>query len=212
MTPGLLVIVRHSESAWNALGKWTGTTDVHLSDKGHKESALMGECLRDITFDHAYISQQVRTKETLEGILAVKGRDNVPYEIAAAINERDYGDLTGKNKWEVEKEVGKEAFHHIRRGWDYPVPNGETLKQVYERVVPFYVGTMLPRLQRGETVLIVAHGNSIRSLVKYIEDISDEKIADIEMIFGTALLYRVDSRGKILDKETRVIATTLPPA
>lgn len=210
--PGKLVIIRHGESEWNALGKWTGTTDVHLTSKGYHEAALMGECIKDIRLDYAYISQQIRTKETLEGVLDASGQYDVPYEISAAINERDYGDLTGKNKWEVQKEIGEEAFHGIRRSWNYPVPHGETLKMVYERAVPFYQQTVLPRLKKGETVLLVAHGNSIRSLVKYIESVSNDDIGKVEMIFGTALIYTVAENGKVIHKEERHIDSTPPPA
>lgn len=210
--PGQLIIVRHGESEWNALGKWTGHTDVHLSAKGYKEAAMMGELLKDIPIDYAYMSQQQRTRETLEGILDGSGQYDVPYEVSPAINERDYGAYTGKNKWEMRDEVGEEQFQRIRRGWDEPIPEGETLKMVYERAVPFYKDVVLPRLASGETVLLAAHGNSIRSLVKYIESVSDEAIGDIEMIFGTALIYRVDHNGKKVEKTIREIDTTPPPA
>lgn len=210
--PGQLIIIRHGESEWNALGKWTGHTDVHLSAKGFHEAALMGEKLKDIRIDYAYHSEQIRTLETLEGILDASGQLDVPYERARAINERDYGIYTGKNKWQVQKEIGEDAFQAIRRGWNVTVPQGETLKMVYDRAVPFYQKTVLIRLAKGENVLIVGHGNSIRSLMKYIERISDEDIGSVEMIFGTALIYHVDAHGYIIDKTIRTIETTLPPA
>ncbi len=209
---GKLVIVRHGESEWNALGKWTGTTDVHESAKGFAEDAKMGVKLHDIKFDYAYCSEQVRTLETLEGILDASEEYGVPYERAHGINERDYGIYTGKNKWEVQKEIGEEAFDQLRRGWNYSVKDGETLKDVYERAIPFYLDKVVPRLSRGENVLIVGHGNSIRSLVKYIESIPDDKISEVEMIFGTALIYTVDDQGKMATKEVRQIDTTPPPA
>src|SRR3990167_1054365 len=136
---GKLVVVRHGESEWNARGVWTGTTDVHLSEKGLREAELMGQCLNDIKFDLAYISQQVRAKETLDGIAKNNGQGEIPFKASAAFNERDYGDYTGKNKWEVQKAIGEEAFNQLRRAWDYPVPHGETLKDVYERCIPFYI-------------------------------------------------------------------------
>ena len=137
---------------------------------------------------------------------------DVPYERSAALNERDYGDYTGKNKWEVQKEIGEAAFENLRRGWDVPVPNGETLKMVYERSVPFYKKTILPELVEGKNVLVVAHGNSIRSLVKYIESLSDSDIAKTEMIFGVVLVYTVDAKGKQRTKTERHIQTTPSPA
>lgn len=210
--PGLLVIIRHTESEWNALGKWTGHTDVHLSVKGFIEAAQMGTELKDIHFDIAFHSEQQRTRETLEGVLDASGQLDVPYRAAAALNERDYGIYTGKNKWEVQSEIGEAAFQALRRGWDVAVPEGETLKMVYERAVPFYQSDVLPLLRDGKTVLLVAHGNSIRSVMKYIEQISDDDIGKVEMIFGTALIYKVDANGRQVEKTTRAIKTTLPPA
>ena len=131
---GLLVISRHTESEWNLLGKWTGLTDVNLTDKGHDEAFKIGELLRGVKFDAVYTSEQKRTHQTLAGIMKGSEHEDVPHVISGAVNERDYGDLTGKNKWEVQEEIGDEAFKGIRRGWDYPVPGGETLKDVNGRV------------------------------------------------------------------------------
>ncbi len=116
-------------------------------------------------------------------------------ESSSALNERDYGEYTGKNKWEVKDLVGEEAFNQIRRGWDVPVPGGETLKMVYERVVPFYSETILPQLREGKNILIVASGNSIRSLMKYLESISDEGISQLEMPFGQIIVYNITAEG-----------------
>ena len=209
---GKLVVVRHGESEWNARGVWTGTTDVHLSKKGANEAGLMGQCLSDIKFDLAYVSEQVRAKETLDGIAKTNGQGQIPFKVTSAFNERDYGDYTGKNKWEVQKIIGEESFNKLRRAWDYPVPHGETLKDVYERCIPFYTGVVTPKVLAGQTILVVGHGNSIRSLVKYIENISDGNIAKVEMIFGTALVYELDKDGRMASKTERHIETTPPPA
>ncbi len=206
-----LVIVRHGESEWNAHGKWTGLTDVHLTAKGEYEAAEMGSKLADIEFDKVFVSQQVRTQETANQLLVAAGQA-VKYQIEPAINERDYGVHTGKNKWQVQKEVGEEVFHRIRRGWDEPIKGGETLKQVHSRVVPFYKDQVVPLLRDGKTVLIVAHGNSIRALIKYIESISDSGIETVEMIFGQAVIYELDNKGKMLTKTTRSILTKPPEA
>jgi 2,3-bisphosphoglycerate-dependent phosphoglycerate mutase len=128
---------------------------------------------------------------------------DISIEEAKELNERDYGDYTGKNKWEVEKIVGEEEFKKIRRGWDYPIPNGESLKMVYERSVPFYLNKILPTLREGKNVLVVAHGNSIRSIIKYIENISNDDISNIEMDFGSILIYGLDNDGHMIDKEVR---------
>ena len=212
MSMGRLVIARHGESEFNATGQWTGITDVHLTAKGFHEAELMGEKLKDIHFNHAYVSEQVRTRETLEGVLRTQGQTDLHFDRRSGLNERDYGEYTGLNKWQVKEQVGEEQFNCIRREWDCPVPSGETLHAVYDRAVPFYTGTVLPRLKKGENVLLVAHGNSIRAIIKYIEDIGDQDIAKVEMIFGTILFYDVDDEGRMVKKEERKIDTTPPPA
>lgn len=210
--PGKLIIVRHAESEWNASGKWTGRRDVHLSRKGFHESALLGLELQDTNIDVAYCSEQMRTFETLQGILDVTGQLEVPIHHTAEINERDYGDYTGVNKWQMREKVGEEEFTAIRRGWDHHIPNGETLKDVYKRALPFYKETILPQIQDGNNVLIVAHGNSIRALTKYIERVSEGLIGEIEMMFGTVVIYSTDKDGYALHKENRQISSPPPNA
>jgi D-lactate dehydrogenase len=196
-TMGTLLVVRHTESEWNAVGKWTGVTDVHLSDKGFREAAQLGQALKglDIKVDAAYCSKQIRTRETLESMLDAAQEFNVAIEQNAALNERDYGVYTAKNKWEIKDSVGETAFNELRRGWDVPVQDGETLKMVYERVVPFYKDTVLPLLAQGKNVMLVAHGNSIRALMKYIESISDQGISNLEMPFCQIMVYMVSPEG-----------------
>jgi len=207
---GKLVLIRHHESEWNKLGKWTGLTDVHLTPYGFEESEEMGKKIRDISFDHAFASMQVRSIETLASILTVNHVDpKLPIEHISALNERDYGDYTGKNKWDMEKVLGEKKFDELRRGWNYPVPHGETLKMVYERAVPFFLQRVLPILREGKNVLIVSHGNTIRSLMKYIENIPDSDVPEIEMPFGGILFYDLDAEGHILHKEMRMVASTV---
>lgn len=203
---GKLVIIRHGESEWNALGKWTGITDVHLTQGGINHSAHLGEALKDIEFDYAFTSQQIRTRETLEALMNGSGQLSLPHEAARALNERDYGVYTGMNKEQIKEMIGDVAFDELRRSWDGHVEGGESLEQVYQRVLPFYLRIALPRLRHGQNVLIVAHGNSIRSLIKYIENISDHDIGGTEMIQDEALVYEVDSEGRQKDK--KVIAST----
>ncbi len=209
---GKLVVVRHTESEWNALGVWTGVTDVHLSKKGFSDAVLIGESLKDIAFDFAFHSQQIRTLETLQAIIDATGQLNLKYETAHGLNERDYGDYTGKNKWEIKEQIGEAAFEDLRRGWDVPVPHGETLHDVYNRSVPFYLEKILPLLRDNKNVLIVAHGNSIRSLMKYIENISDEDIQRTEMLFNQAVIYSVDDQGRMVNKSVRAINSDTPKA
>lgn len=200
---GRLLLARHTESEWNKEGIWTGTRDVKLSAKGFEDARLLGETLRDIHVDKAFASSQIRTMETLSSMLGTMQQPVVPIVRNNALNERDYGDYTGKNKHEMKAVLGEELFEKTRRGWDIAIPNGETLRNVYERIVPYYLNEILPLLKNGENVLIVSHGNALRALIKYIESISDEDIENVEMMFGGVLLYDVDEQGKKLAKQVR---------
>ncbi|MCL2869437.1 2,3-bisphosphoglycerate-dependent phosphoglycerate mutase [Candidatus Saccharibacteria bacterium] len=202
---GLLVLVRHGESEWNKLAKWTGHTDVGLTKKGIKDAGLMGELLQDIHFNKAYISPLVRTEETLNTLLITQGQTDLKPVVAKALNERDYGIYTGLNKWEVQKKIGHTAFQAVRRGFNTPIPKGESLRVVYERVVPFYKKVILPQLKSGENVLIVSHGNTIRALSKYLFNFTDRGISRVEMLFDEILLVRVNSYGKATSKRVRKI-------
>lgn len=199
---GKLIIVRHGQSEWNALGKWTGTRDVHITRKGAESAEKLGEKLADIKVDYIYTSEQVRTKETMEALLRGNGQPDINHEATASMNERDYGIYTGMRKEAIEKIIGPDAYSELRRSWDSPVEGGESLKDVYERVIPFYLRIILPRLRHGQNVMVVAHGNSIRSLIKYIENIADNAIGDIEMLIGEALIYEVDREGRSKDKQS----------
>ena len=138
-------------------------------------------------------------------MLEAIGEYHIPEEHSDALDERDYGDYTHHNKWEMEKLFGHEEFEKIRRDWDKPIPNGETLKMVYERAVPFFMEKILPAVAKGENVLVVAHGNSDRALLKYIENISDADISGVEMPFGAIYIYELDADGKMIKKEVRQV-------
>ena len=211
---GTLVISRHGESEWNLLGKWTGWTDVGLTEKGYADTVRLGALLQDLTFDEAYTSALKRTHQTLDALLEGNGSQaDLPVTRAIELNERDYGDMTGKNKWEVKEEIGEEAFNGIRRGWDYPVPGGETLKMVYERVLPYFKREILPKLQAGENILLVAHGNSIRALMKELDQISEADMANVEMPFGQVLVYTFDESDALpVNREVRQIDIVAPKA
>lgn len=196
-----LILVRHGESEWNEKGLWTGLTDIGLSEKGKEESRLAGEKLTGFLIDFAYMSVLLRAKQTLDEIKNVLNLPNLQTIENKALNERDYGIYTGKNKWEIQKEVGPKEFQKIRRGWDFPIPKGETLKDVYSRVVPYYQTEILPKLKEGKNILISAHGNSLRALVKYLENLSDGDISNLEIATGEIYIYKVDSEGKIASKQ-----------
>jgi 2,3-bisphosphoglycerate-dependent phosphoglycerate mutase len=192
-----LVLVRHGESEWNEKGLWTGWSDPSLTKKGHDQAKETGTLLKDITFDQAFTSLLTRSQQTLEDILSVLNQ-NVPIIQSEQLNERNYGDYTGKNKWEVQKEVGEEVFMKIRRSWDYPIPNGESLKQVCDRVIPYYDLTIKPFLLQDKNVIIAAHGNSLRALVKHLQNISEDDITELEIPIAGAILYEIDSSGTVL--------------
>jgi 2,3-bisphosphoglycerate-dependent phosphoglycerate mutase len=207
---GKIILARHHESEWNKLGIWTGSRDRHLTEYGFKKSEDMGLLLKDIKVDCAFASMQVRSIETLSCMLNVCERFDVPTEHSSALNERDYGDYTGKNKWDMEQLLGEEIFKKLRRDWEYPIPNGESLKMVYDRVVPYYLDKILPKAKEGKNVLVVSHGNALRALLKYIEDIPDEKMGDVEMPFGAIFIYEMNDEGKKVSKEERSVDSQVP--
>jgi len=195
-----LALIRHGESDWNLKGNWTGWTDIGLNEEGREKARQAAMELKDINFDKAYTSDLRRAQQTLHEItkfLHIK----IPTNVAPEIKEKNYGIYTGKNKWEVEKEVGHDEFMKIRRSWDYKIPEGESLKMVYDRAVPYYRKTILPELKNGENILLVAHGNSLRALVKYLDNIPDEEISSLEIAPAEVYLYEIDQRGSVKNKK-----------
>jgi 2,3-bisphosphoglycerate-dependent phosphoglycerate mutase len=199
-----LVLVRHGQSEWNLLGQWTGLTDVQLTEDGREEARRAAETLEDIDLHRAYTSELQRAKHTLDEIVTHLDRHDLERTEHGDLNERDYGDLTGKNKWQVRDEYGEEKFQAWRRSWDHPVPGGETLKDVSERVLPFYEEHILEDLKSGKNVIVAAHGNSLRALMKYLEDVADEDAHNVEIMTGEVLVYEVDDTGRLLKKEVRL--------
>lgn len=198
-----LSLVRHGESAWNALGQWTGWTDIELTNVGREEARRAAEVLQDITFHISHTSDLKRAQETLE-IMLSHLKLTIPVKKHPAIKERNYGSLTGKNKWKIQEEYGEEQFILWRRSWDHPVPDGESLKDVHSRVVPYFKKHILPDLTRGKNVLVAAHGNSLRALVKHLENITDHEIPHLEIATGEVYLYHFEiGIGKIVKKEIR---------
>jgi len=204
---GKLILVRHGESEWNKVNLFTGKQDVHLSSKGFKDSDLLGLLIKDIKIKRVFASMQARSIETEVCMMSgAKHCTGETIRYSSALNERDYGDYTGISKLEQNNKFSSEELQALRRNWDYPIPNGETLKMVYERTVPFFKEEILPVLNSGENVLVVSHGNTIRSLVKYIEKISDEGISKVEMPFSEVFIYDVDEYGYSLHKEIRELS------
>ncbi len=206
---GILVLVRHGQSTWNELGKWTGWTDIPLTTKGQEEAKKAAHALGDIHFDGAYVSDLKRAQETLELIKDGLNQKDLPTTVNAAYKERNYGIYTGKNKWEVKKEVGDEKFLRLRRSWDEPVPQGECLKDVFNRVIPAFKSEILPLLTSGKNILFVAHGNSNRALMKFLGNIPDSEIASVEIATGEIMVYHVDTRGIVISSEKRAVNQSL---
>lgn len=195
-----LILVRHGRSEWNDKGLWTGWSDPDLNDEGRLEAKRTADALKGIKIDYVYTSMLKRVINTIDIILKeLKLKVNVIRN--SALNERNYGDFTGKNKWQVKEQVGEEEFNRIRRGWDHPIPNGESLKMVYSRVVPYYEEEILPKLKAGKNVLVGGSGNSLRALVKYLENISEEKISEVEVKTAEAWEYEIDKNGQLLGRK-----------
>lgn len=195
----ILTIVRHGQSQWNLENRFTGSSDVPLTETGRTEAHAAGSKLKHIVFDHAFTSLLTRAQETLDIILQETGETEIPVEKNAAFNERSYGELQGLNKAEMSERYGAAQIDLWRRGYDVIPPGGESLKQTAARVVPYYQQAVEPLLVAGKNVLIVAHGNSLRSLMMYLENISPEAIVTVNIPTGIPRLYTFSSHLKLID-------------
>lgn len=221
-----LVLLRHGESVWNKENRFTGWTDVDLSETGIKEAENAGKLLKDkgYTFDVSFTSILKRANRTLEIVLKEMNL-NIPVYYSYRLNERHYGALQGLNKDEMRKKFGEEQVHIWRRSYDvrppelskdderYPgndpkykdltpeeLPLTECLKDTLERVLPYYNNEIKKHLEKKENVLVVAHGNSLRSIIKYLENISDEDIMNVEIPTGIPYVYELDDNLTIKEK------------
>ena len=193
----ILVLIRHGQSVWNATNRFTGWTDVELSEKGEIEAATAGEQLADVRFDVVHTSALIRAQRTAEIVMS-KNRvsGEIPTKQDERLNERHYGDLQGLNKAETAEIHGTDQVHIWRRSFDVPPPGGESLEMTAERTIPYFVEEIIPNLSSGMNVLVAAHGNSLRSIVMHIEDISPEDITSLEIPTGVPMYYKFDD-GKI---------------
>ena len=193
-----LVLLRHGESQWNLENRFTGWVDVPLTSKGIQEAKNAGEKLRGFTFDRAFTSVLERANETLRLALDVIGQPTIPIERDKALNERMYGDLQGLNKAETAKKYGEAQVKIWRRSYDVPPPGGESLKDTAERVLPYYEQTIKSYLLNGGTILIAAHGNSLRALIMELEQLTREQVLELNIPTGAPLLYELDGTGKVV--------------
>ncbi len=194
-----LALVRHGQSLWNLQNRFTGWVDVPLTERGRGEARADGEALRGVGFDVAYTSALRRAQDTLDIVLEAAGLD-VPVIRDAALNERDYGDLSGLDKAETAERYGAEQVHVWRRSFDVAPPGGESLQDTAARTLPFFERAILGDLRHGRDVLVVAHGNSNRSIVMRLDALGPDEVVALELATGVPLVYELDDTGDVLSK------------
>jgi 2,3-bisphosphoglycerate-dependent phosphoglycerate mutase len=202
MTDRLLVLVRHGQSDWNLKNLFTGWRDVDLTEKGVAEAREAGRKLKTqgIKFDVAFTSVLKRAQHTLDLMLTELGQTTIPIFKDQALNERDYGDLVGLNKDDARKKWGEEQVHIWRRSYDVAPPGGESLKDTLARTLPYYVTDILPRVLRGERVLVAAHGNSLRALVMVLDKHTPDSITKLNLDTGVPMIYRLNADSTVASK------------
>jgi 2,3-bisphosphoglycerate-dependent phosphoglycerate mutase len=198
----ILVLVRHGESEWNKLNLFTGWKDPDLTDKGVAEAKAAGRLLKrqGFTFDIAFTSVLKRAQRTLSLILDELGVPALTTRKDQALNERDYGELSGLNKDDARKKWGEAQVHVWRRSFDVPPPGGESLKDTAARVLPYYDAEIAPLVRAGQNVLVAAHGNSLRALIMRLENLSGEAIVARELATGAPIIYRLTADGSVAER------------
>ena len=181
MNSGKLVLVRHGLSVYNNQNRFTGWRDIELNSQGIDEAKQAVRLLNNLEFDLAFTSDLIRAQDTLRIILEGIGQTDIPIEKNMALNERDYGDLVGRNKAEAAEEFGAEQVHIWRRSYDVPPPGGESLKGTADRVIPYLRNVIMPHISEGKQILVSAHGNSIRAIVMVLQSYTPEQILKTEI-------------------------------
>jgi len=202
MAKNVLVLVRHGESEWNKLNLFTGWKDPDLTAKGVDEARRAGQLLKaeGIKFDIAFTSALTRAQHTLQLILAELGQTDLATIKNKALNERDYGDLSGLNKDDARKKWGEAQVHTWRRSFDVPPPGGESLKDTAARTLPYYNEKIWPEVKNGRNVIVAAHGNSLRSMIMQLDNLTPEQILKVELGTGVPIVYRLDADGGVIEK------------
>ena len=203
MSERLLVLVRHGQSDWNLKNLFTGWRDPELTPLGVEEATHAGQRLKalGVQFDIAFTSNLVRAQNTCKLILGELGQSSLETIREEALNERDYGDLSGLNKDDARAKWGEAQVHIWRRSYDIAPPGGESLKDTVARVLPYYCQHILPRVLRGERVLVAAHGNSLRALVMILDGLTPETIPSMELETGVPLVYHLKSDSTVESKQ-----------
>jgi 2,3-bisphosphoglycerate-dependent phosphoglycerate mutase len=203
MSNRLLVLVRHGQSEWNLKNLFTGWRDVDLTENGISEARAAGRRLKaqGLRFDIAFTSALVRAQRSLDLMLEEMEQTHIAVLEDQALNERDYGDLVGLNKDDARKKWGEEQVRVWRRSYDVAPPGGESLKDTAARVLPYYIQDILPRVLRGDNVLVSAHGNSLRALIMVLEHLSPQQIVAREIATGVPLIYRLNADSTVAEKK-----------
>jgi len=203
MSDHLLVLLRHGQSDWNLKNLFTGWKDPDLTETGVAEAKQAGAKLKakGLQFDTAFTSALTRAQHTLDLALAELGQTGLAITRDAALNERDYGDLSGLNKDDARKRWGEEQVHVWRRSYDIAPPGGESLKDTVARALPYYCQRILPAVLRGERVIVAAHGNSLRALVMVLDGLTPQTIPSMELATGVPLVYRLNADSTVASKQ-----------
>lgn len=199
-TPGKLVLVRHGASEWNLKDMFTGWVDVPLSEQGKAEAHKAAEKLKGFHFDMAFTSMLSRASDTLNIILEDLGQNSIPIQRDIALNERHYGDLQGKNKEEMAEVFGSDLVQIWRRSYDVAPPNGESLKDTCERTIPYLKDVIIPEIKQGKNVIVAAHGNSLRSIIMYLELLAPYEIILVNISTGIPYVYEFDETMHVKTK------------
>ena len=207
---GTLVLIRHGQSQWNLENRFTGWVDVPLTEAGREEARRGAGLIRHLRLDRAFTSTLQRAQETLRIVLSTLEQPEVPTESDAALNERHYGALQGLDKAETAKQFGAEQVKRWRRSYDIAPPKdrtplnpdgiSESLKDTAARTLPYFHATIMPLVQRGQTVLVAAHGNSLRAIVMALDRLTEAQVLELNLATGAPILYEIDEQGRILQK------------
>ena len=197
-----LILVRHGQSEWNQQNLFTGWRDPDLTERGVTEARNAGRALKaeGITFTIAFTSELMRAQKTCALLLQEQGQSDLQTIRNVALNERDYGDLSGLNKDDAREKWGEEQVHIWRRSFDTPPPGGESLKDTAERVLPYFNNTIMPRIRAGENVLVAAHGNSLRALVMVLDGLGETEITQVNIATGEPYIYDMGAQGEVVGK------------
>ena len=217
---GTLVLIRHGQSQWNLENRFTGWVDIPLTDAGREEARRGAQLITSLRFDRAFTSALQRAQETLRLVLEALGQTAIPIECDQALNERHYGALQGLNKADMAKQYGEQQVHLWRRSYDVPLPKdktewnplgiSESLQDTAARTLPYFNAKILPLVRAGQTILVVAHGNSLRSIVMELDRLTKAQVLELNLATGAPIVYEIDRAGAMLKKTVHALVPSTP--